>query len=146
MPSAIGDTPVPSLSPMIKKVSPAIVNIATRGTILMIGSDSARVGEAWMTVYAGAKAGLVGFAKSLAKEIGRKGVRVNVITPGTTMTPGSAAFIEQAGGPEKLGRAYPLGRIGEPQDVANAALFLVSDLSSWITGQVLSVSGGFTMV
>ena len=59
---------------------------------------------------------------------------------------GSAAFIEQVGGPEKLARAYPLGRLGEPADIAGAVLFLASPLSSWITGQVLSVSGGYTMV
>jgi NAD(P)-dependent dehydrogenase (short-subunit alcohol dehydrogenase family) len=120
--------------------------VAAGGTVVVVSSDSARVGEAWMSVYAAAKAGLIGFAKSLAREVGRNGVRVNVIAPGTTRTPGSAGFIEQAGGAEKMARAYPLGRLGQPQDIANAALFLVSDLSSWITGQVLSVSGGFTMV
>ena len=79
-----------------------------------------------MSVYAAAKAGLLGFTKSVAREVGRQGVRVNAIAPGTTNTPGGSGFIEQAGGAEKLARAYPLGRIGEPQDIANAALFLVS--------------------
>jgi NAD(P)-dependent dehydrogenase (short-subunit alcohol dehydrogenase family) len=116
------------------------------GNIVVISSDGARIGEPYMSVYAAAKAGLIGFTKSLAREAGRKGVNVNAIAPGTTNTPGGAGFIEQAGGAEKLAKAYPLGRIGEPQDIANAALFLVSPLSSWITGQVLSVSGGFTMV
>jgi NAD(P)-dependent dehydrogenase (short-subunit alcohol dehydrogenase family) len=120
--------------------------VANSGTVVIVSSDGARVGEAWMSVYAGAKAGLIGFAKSVAKEVGRNGVRVNVVAPGTTQTPGSAGFIEQAGGAEKMARAYPLGRLGQPQDIANAALFLVSPLSSWVTGQVLSVSGGFTMV
>jgi|SRR5882757_120933 len=119
---------------------------ATSGSIVIISSDSARTGEGWMSVYAGAKSGLLGFAKSVAKEVGRNGVRVNVVAPGTTATPGSSAFIEQVGGPEKLAKAYPLGRIGEPQDIANAVLFLVSPLSSWVTGQVLSVSGGYTML
>jgi NAD(P)-dependent dehydrogenase (short-subunit alcohol dehydrogenase family) len=112
---------------------------------VVISSDSARIGERYMSVYAAAKAGLLGFTKSVAREVGRQGVRVNAIAPGTTNTPGGSGFIEQAGGAEKLARAYPLGRIGEPQDIANAALFLVSPLSSWMTGQVLSVSGGFTM-
>jgi NAD(P)-dependent dehydrogenase (short-subunit alcohol dehydrogenase family) len=119
--------------------------VAAGGSVVIISSDGARIGEAYMSVYAGAKAGLIGFAKSVAREVGRKGVRINVIAPGTTQTPGSAGFIEAAGGAEKMAKAYPLGRLGEPQDIANAALFLVSPLSSWVTGQVLSVSGGFTM-
>lgn len=131
----------------INATQAALPDLVERGgSVVVISSDGARIGEPWMTVYAGAKSGLIGFAKSLAKETGRNGVRVNVIAPGTTMTPGSAAFIERAGGPEKLARTYPLGRIGDPQDIANAAVFLVSPLASWITGQVLSVSGGFTMV
>jgi NAD(P)-dependent dehydrogenase (short-subunit alcohol dehydrogenase family) len=120
--------------------------VAQSGSIVVISSDSARIGERFMSVYAAAKAGLLGFTKSLAREVGRAGVNVNAIAPGTTNTPGGSGFIAQAGGAEKLARAYPLGRIGEPQDIANAALFLVSPLSSWMTGQVLSVSGGFTMV
>ena len=120
--------------------------VGQRGTVVVISSDSARIGERYMSVYAAAKAGLLGFTKSVAREVGRQRVRVNAIAPGTTNTPGGSGFIEQAGGAEKLARAYPLGRIGEPQDIANAALFLVSPLSSWMTGQVLSVSGGFTMV
>jgi NAD(P)-dependent dehydrogenase (short-subunit alcohol dehydrogenase family) len=120
--------------------------LAQHGSIVVISSDGARIGERYMSAYAAAKAGLLGFTKSLAREVGRAGVNVNAIAPGTTNTPGGAGFIEQAGGAEKLARAYPLGRIGEPQDIANAALFLVSPLSSWMTGQVLSVSGGFTMV
>jgi NAD(P)-dependent dehydrogenase (short-subunit alcohol dehydrogenase family) len=120
--------------------------LATRGRIVNVASDSARTGEHSMSVYAGAKAGVVAITKSLAQEVGRKGVRANVVAPGTTQTPGSAAFIEQVGGPEKLARAYPLGRLGEPADIAGAVLFLASPLSSWITGQVLSVSGGYTMV
>jgi NAD(P)-dependent dehydrogenase (short-subunit alcohol dehydrogenase family) len=82
----------------------------------------------------------------VAREVGSSGVRVNGVAPGTTATPGSAGFIEAAGGREKMARAYPLGRIGEPDDIAGAVLFLVSPWSSWMTGQVLSVSGGFTMV
>jgi NAD(P)-dependent dehydrogenase (short-subunit alcohol dehydrogenase family) len=124
----------------------ALPDIATQsGSIVFISSDGARIGERYMSVYAAAKSGLLGLAKSLAREVGRDGVRVNAVAPGTTNTPGGAGFIEQAGGADKLARAYPLGRIGEPQDIANAVLFLASPLASWITGQVLSVSGGFTM-
>jgi NAD(P)-dependent dehydrogenase (short-subunit alcohol dehydrogenase family) len=120
--------------------------IERRGRIINIISDSARTGERFMSVYAAAKAGLIGLTKSIAKEVGAKGVMVNGVSPGTTSTPGGSGFIEAAGGPEKLARAYPMGRIGEPQDIANAVLFFASPLCSWITGQVLSVSGGFTMV
>lgn len=120
--------------------------VASRGSIVTIISDGARVGEAYLSVYAAAKAGLLGMTKSVARETGRYGVRVNGVAPGVTVTPGSTEFIASAGGPEKLARAYPLRRLGEPQDTANAVLFLVSPLASWITGQVLAVSGGFTMV
>jgi NAD(P)-dependent dehydrogenase (short-subunit alcohol dehydrogenase family) len=120
--------------------------VERRGRVINTISDSARTGERFMSVYAAAKAGLIGLTKSLAKEVGKDGVTVNGVSPGTTSTPGGSAFIEAAGGPEKLARAYPMGRIGEPQDIANAVLFFASPLSSWITGQVLSVSGGFTMV
>jgi len=120
--------------------------LETRGTIVNIASDSARTGEHSMSVYAGAKAGVIGVTKSVAKEVGREGVRANVVAPGTTVTPGSSAFIEQVGGADKLARAYPLGRLGTPDDIAGAVLFLASPLSTWITGQVLSVSGGYTML
>jgi NAD(P)-dependent dehydrogenase (short-subunit alcohol dehydrogenase family) len=120
--------------------------LATKGRIVNVASDSARTGEHSMSVYAGAKAGVIAVTKSVALEVGRKGVRANVVAPGTTVTPGSSAFIEQVGGVDKLARAYPLGRLGDPADIAGAVLFLASPLSSWITGQVLSVSGGYTML
>ncbi|MEP7023114.1 MAG: glucose 1-dehydrogenase [Actinomycetota bacterium] len=120
--------------------------VASHGKIVTIISDGARVGEPYLSVYAAAKAGLIGLTKSVAREVGRHGVTVNGVAPGITETPGSAGFIESAGGVEKLARAYPLRRIGQPQDIANAVLFLSSPLASWITGQILSVSGGFTMV
>ena len=116
------------------------------GRIVNVISDSGRTGEAWMTAYAAAKAALVGFTKSLAKETGRAGTTVNGVSPGTTNTPGSAAFIEGVGGEAKLAKAYPLGRLGQPEDIANGVLFFASPLSDWVTGQILSVSGGFTMV
>jgi NAD(P)-dependent dehydrogenase (short-subunit alcohol dehydrogenase family) len=120
--------------------------IERRGRIINTISDSGRTGERFMSVYAAAKAGLIGLTKSVAKEVGGRGVTVNGVSPGTTSTPGGSGFIEAAGGAEKLARAYPMGRIGEPQDIANAVLFFASPLCSWITGQILSVSGGFTMV
>lgn len=116
------------------------------GRVVNIISDSGRAGEAWMSAYASAKAALVGFTKSLAKETGRAGTTVNGVSPGTTATPGSADFIENVGGEAKLAKAYPLGRLGQPDDIANGVLFFASPLSDWVTGQILSVSGGFTMM
>jgi NAD(P)-dependent dehydrogenase (short-subunit alcohol dehydrogenase family) len=118
---------------------------ATRGQIVTVVSDGAKVGERGLAVYAAAKAGLLGMVKSVALEHGREGVRSNGVAPGTTVTPGSAGFVDAIGA-DKLAKAYPLRRLGEPQDIANAVLFLASPLSSWVTGQVLSVSGGFSMV
>ena len=119
---------------------------ANKGSIVSIISDGARVGERFMSVYSAAKSGLIGLTKSVAREVGPLGVRVNGVAPGVTATPGSAGFIESAGGADKIARRNPLGRIGDPSDIASAVLFLASPWSSWITGQILSVSGGFTMV
>ncbi len=116
------------------------------GRIINIISDAGRVGEPFLSVYSAAKAGLAGFTKSLAKEVGRYGITVNGVAPGTTATPGAEEFITRAGGVEALAKAYPLRRIGQPDDIANAVLFFASDLSGWVTGQILSVSGGYTMV
>ena len=128
------------------------------GKIVSIVSDAGRVGEPRLAAYSMAKAGVVGFSKALAKEIGRHKINVNCVSPGVTQTEalasspvGAAAADPQQ--PERfqtLLRQYPLGRglqrIGQPQDVANAVAFLVSDRAEWITGQVLSVNGGYAMV
>jgi NAD(P)-dependent dehydrogenase (short-subunit alcohol dehydrogenase family) len=116
------------------------------GRIVNIISDAGRVGEPFMTAYSGAKSGLVGFTRALAKELGRKKINVNGVSPGTTKTPPSVKFIEQMGGEEKLVRLYPLGRLGLPQDIANGVLFMASPLADFVTGQILSVSGGYTTV
>jgi NAD(P)-dependent dehydrogenase (short-subunit alcohol dehydrogenase family) len=116
------------------------------GRVVNVVSDSGRTGERFLSVYATSKAGLIGFTKSLAREVGRFGTTVNGVSPGTTETPSSSAFIDAAGGAEKLAKAYPLGRIGRPEDIAGAVLFFASSFSEWITGQILSVSGGYTMV
>jgi NAD(P)-dependent dehydrogenase (short-subunit alcohol dehydrogenase family) len=115
------------------------------GRIVNIISDAGRVGEEFMTAYSGAKSGLIGFTRALAKEVGYAQVTVNGVSPGTTKTPSSSAFIEQTG-EEKLARLYPLGRLGEPADIANAVAFMASPLAAFITGQILSVSGGYTTV
>jgi NAD(P)-dependent dehydrogenase (short-subunit alcohol dehydrogenase family) len=115
------------------------------GRIINVVSDAGRVGEPFMTVYSAAKAGVIGFTKALAKELGRYNITVNAVAPGTTRTPGARDFIEGTG-EEKLVKAYPLRRLGEPRDIANAILFFASDLSGYVTGQILSVSGGYSTV
>ena len=119
------------------------------GRIVNIASDAARVGSTGEAVYAACKAGLVGLSKTLAREHARHGITVNVVAPGPTNTNLFARYKQGAGNPEKLEEAFrrsiPLGRIGEPGDVPGAILFFASDDAAYITGQVLSVSGGLTM-
>jgi NAD(P)-dependent dehydrogenase (short-subunit alcohol dehydrogenase family) len=113
------------------------------GRIINVVSDAGRVGEPFLTVYSAAKAGVIGFTKALAKELGRYNITVNAVAPGTTRTPGAQEFIEGVG-EEKMVKAYPLRRLGEPRDIASAILFFASDLAGYVTGQVLSVSGGYS--
>ena len=119
------------------------------GRIVNIASDAARVGSSGEAVYAACKGGLVAFSKTIAREHARHGITVNVVCPGPTDTALFADYKEGAGNPEKLmeafTRAIPLGRIGQPQDLPGAILFFASDDAAYVTGQVLSVSGGLTM-
>ena len=119
------------------------------GRIVNIASDAARVGSSGEAVYAACKGGLVAFSKTIAREHARHGVTVNVVCPGPTDTALFAEYKEGAGNPEKLVEAFtrsiPLGRIGQPDDLPGAILFFASDDAAYVTGQVLSVSGGLTM-
>ncbi len=119
------------------------------GRIVNVASDAARVGSSGEAVYAACKGGLVALSKTLAREHARHGITVNVVCPGPTDTALLAGVVEGAGNPEKLIEAFtkaiPLGRLGRPEDLAGAIAFLGSDDASFITGQVLSVSGGLTM-
>jgi 2-hydroxycyclohexanecarboxyl-CoA dehydrogenase len=119
------------------------------GRIVNISSDAARVGSSGEAVYAACKGGLVAFSKTIAREHARHGITVNVVCPGPTDTALFADYKEGAGNPEKLEEAFrrsiPLGRIGQPDDLPGAILFFASDDASYVTGQVLSVSGGLTM-
>ena len=119
------------------------------GRIVNIASDAARVGSSGEAVYAACKGGLVAFSKTIAREHARHGVTVNVVCPGPTDTALFAEYKEGAGNPEKLLEAFtrsiPLGRIGQPDDLPGAILFFASDDAAYVTGQVLSVSGGLTM-
>ena len=115
-----------------------------RGVILNIGSVNGLMGLG-EAAYSAAKAGMVNLTQNMAISYGDRGVRVNCIAPGTIRTPIWAERVEKD--PQvfdKLARWYPLGRVGEPEDVASAALFLASDEASWITGVVLPVDGGLT--
>ena len=119
------------------------------GRIVNIASDAARVGSSGEAVYAACKGGLVAFSKTLAREHARHGITVNVVCPGPTDTALFEDYKQGAGNPEKLVEAFtrsiPLGRIGRPDDPPGAILFFASDDAAYVTGQVLSVSGGLTM-
>jgi 3-oxoacyl-[acyl-carrier protein] reductase len=119
---------------MIKARSGSIVNMASVVGIM---------GNGGQTNYAASKAGVIGFTKSLARELSSRGVRVNAIAPGFIETAMSEKIPAEA--KEKLKLGIPLGRPGKPEDVAKAALFLCSDLSSYITGEILKVDGGMAM-
>jgi 2-hydroxycyclohexanecarboxyl-CoA dehydrogenase len=119
------------------------------GRIVNVASDAARVGSSGEAVYAACKGGLVAFSKTLAREHARHNITGNVVGPVPTDTALLAGVAEGAANPEKLieafTRAIPLGRLGQPNDLASAIAFLGSDDASFVTGQVLSVSGGLTM-
>jgi 2-hydroxycyclohexanecarboxyl-CoA dehydrogenase len=118
------------------------------GKIVSIASDAGRVGSTGEAVYSAAKGGLIAFTKTIARETARHHINVNCVCPGPSDTP---LFQKEFAGPsprlaESLKRVIPWGRLGVPEDVAPAVVFLASDDAGYITGQTLSVSGGLTMV
>ena len=130
------------------------------GRVVNISSDAGRTGEFREAVYAGAKSGVHAFTKAIAREYGRHNITLNVVCPGSTPPDTDQDFgelsmwkegkvYEMFQGEERrkqISKAYPLRRLGTPVDIANAVAFLVSDRANFITGQTLSVSGGYTMV
>jgi len=129
------------------------------GKIISIGSDAARVGQLREAVYSGCKGALISMTKSLARELGRYGINVNVICPGVVVPASKDVTTSESmwtddmmkvfGTPEaleKIAKGIPLARLGTAGDIANAVLFLVSDRANFITGQTISVDGGYTMV
>lgn len=129
------------------------------GAVVSIGSDAGRIGEFREGVYAACKAGVIALTKSLAREVGRHGIRLNVVCPGLTI-PASEEdvgersmwvaeemkFLAAAEVRERIAKSYPLRRVGRAEDVAPAVVFLASDAAAFVTGQTLSVSGGYTMI
>jgi len=125
------------------------------GSIVNILTDAARIGEPRMVNYGAAKAGIGALSRGLAKEVARNNIRINCVSPSMTITELGKQRRELE--KEKLGeekfnelqrkrlRLYPLGRLGEPQDIANAVVFLCSGRASWITGQTISVNGGYAI-
>ena len=123
------------LDPMIER---------NAGKIVSVSSDAGRVGSMGETMYAAAKGGVIAFSKSLARELARHRINVNVVCPGPTDTPLFSAQPERI--QEALIRAIPFRRVARPEEIADAILFFASGHSDFLTGQVLSVSGGLTMV
>lgn len=119
------------------------------GRVVNVASDAARVGSSGESVYAACKAGMMGLSKTLAREHARDGITFNVVCPGPTDTALFDGYAQGAGDPDKLReamrRAIPMGRIGQPEDVSGTISFLASDDAAYVTGQVISVSGGLTM-
>ena len=127
---------------LVKALLPAMIERGS-GRIVNVASDAGRVGSLGETVYSGAKGGLIAFTKALAREMARYQINVNCVCPGPTDTPLMAAVPDKV--KEALTKAIPFRRLGRPEEVADAILFFASDRARYITGQVLSVSGGLTM-
>jgi 2-hydroxycyclohexanecarboxyl-CoA dehydrogenase len=126
------------------------------GKILSTISEAGRTGEYNLAVYSGAKAGILGFTKAVAREVGKYGINLNCVAIGATAHEGTRPRLDPDDTPDtnerlaKMLKSYPIGRglrrVGRPYDIANAVVFLVSEKACFITGQCLSVSGGFSMV
>jgi len=120
-----------------------------QGKVISIASDAGRAGSTGEAVYAGTKGAIIAFSKTLAREMARHKITVNVVCPGLTETPLLQGIREQSPKTEKVieavTRAIPLGRVGQPEDIAGAVVYLASPAADFVTGQTLSVSGGLTM-
>jgi len=124
----------------------ALSRMAAGSAIVNVASDAGRVGSSGEVVYSGAKGGIIGFSKALAREVANRRMRVNVVSPGPTDTPFLASFDDSGRLAAAMERQTPLRKLATPDDIAAAISFLGSAEAGHITGQVLSVSGGLTMV
>ncbi|MBW2245017.1 MAG: SDR family oxidoreductase [Deltaproteobacteria bacterium] len=116
-----------------------------RGRVVSISSDAGRVGSSGEAVYAACKGGIAAFSKSVARELAKQGITLNVVAPGPTDTPFFASFDESGKLAAALARSIPMRRLGQPEDCPGLVAFLLSDDAAFITGQTISVSGGLTM-
>lgn len=114
------------------------------GRLIAVVGDSSRVGESGLAIVAAARAGVIALMKSLAREMGRTGITANTLSLGLIETAHDRSWVEA--NREKLTKFYPLRRLGQPEDIAPTVALLASPKGSWITGQVISISGGFSMV
>ncbi len=131
------------LKPMIEQRS---------GRIIFIGSDAGRIGDPYQPIYASGKGGIIAFSKSIAQDVGPKGITVNVVCPALVETEENKKILEQMYGlgdekkAQKLYSAYPMRRLGKPEDIAYLVVFLCSEKAGFITGQTISVNGGYCML
>ena len=136
---------------MLYTCKTALPHLAERGggRVINIASDAGRVGSMGEAVYAGTKGAVIAFSKTLARELARFRITVNVVCPGLTETPLLQGIRDQSPKSQRVieavTRAIPLGRVGQPEDVAGAVVYLASPAADYVTGQTLSVSGGLTM-
>jgi NAD(P)-dependent dehydrogenase (short-subunit alcohol dehydrogenase family) len=128
----------------VSKAAASHLEKAGDGRIIALIGDSSRVGESGLAIVAAARAGVIGLMKSLAREFGRFGTTANTISLGLIETAHDRAWVDA--NRDKLTKFYPLRRLGLPQDIAPMVTLLASPHGGWITGQVISISGGFSMV
>lgn len=136
-------TNLKSVFNMTKQVIKPMMKAKT-GSIINMSSVIGEMGNAGQSSYAASKAGVIGFSKSVAKELGSRNIRCNAIAPGFVETD-MTSYLKDGEGADKYKAGIPLGRFGNTEDIANATLFLASDMSSYITGQVISVCGGLNI-
>ena len=126
---------------VLQALLPGMLDLPNGSSVVNVISDSYLGYDKQLAMYGAGKAALASLTKTIARELGSKGVRVNGVSPSATSTPSTSEWLDKY--QERIVKMYPLGRIGEGIDQANAIAFLASNDSAWITGQIVSVNGGF---